>query len=320
MEQAFILPFPKTPRIPAACEIETDPKKAAQLHFLRSLLGKLRAGRLKWDEFLAKIDLSDPAFRIATTKEGDTILHLAVIAGRKDLLEPLGNDPVLPWKRNNYGLTPKEIAQFLQRGESSFLSQPALIASDSQQSEALAKLTFLPHPIFDCDRALYDILSRSQKAKFEDQIPPEKIWMGIYFDKEIQKGRHPPVSIRYIDKEVGFGVFTEKRIPSCGYVGEYTGVVQERKKKHLEDKVYCVHYTVWGMERRNFVIDAEEMGNFTRFINHSESPNLSLQSVYWRGLPRMIFIALKEIEEGAQLTFDYGEIFWKNCQQPPKLI
>jgi len=57
--------------------------------------------------------------------------------------------------------------------------------------------------------------------------------------------------------------------------------------------------------------------NFTRFINHNAKPNLSLQSVYWRGVPRMIFLALKEISPGTQLTFDYGHLFWKECREIP---
>ena len=144
--------------------------------------------------------------------------------------------------------------------------------------------------------------------------------MGIYFDKEIQGGVHPAVSIRYVNPEVGLGVFAEQKIPPCSYVGEYTGYVQEKKPELLRDKTYCVCYTVWEMGRRNFTIDAEKGGNFTRFLNHSSDPNLSLQSVYWRGLPRMIFVAVKEIPEGGQLTFDYGPIFWKEAGRLPRSL
>lgn len=322
MDPAFILPLSKTSRTPSADEIENDPKKKGELQLLESMLDRVRSGKMRWEDFLPKIDLADPALRIATTKEGDTILHLAMTARREDVLAALSRDPVLSWKRNNYGLTPLEIAQFLNREKetSSFCSQPGVAVEDLEKHPALSRITFLPRPIFETDRAFDDILSRSHKAKLDDQIPPEKIWMGIYFDKEIQKGIHPPVSIRLIDDEVGFGVFTMARIPPCAFVGEYTGVVSEKKRKHLKDKYYCVRYTVWEMGRRNFVIDAEEKGNFTRFINHSATPNLSLQSVYWRGLPRMVVVALKEIPEGSQLTFDYGTFFWKECRQIPKLI
>lgn len=304
-------------------EIEGDPK---QLQSLKTELEKLRSGRMRWDDFLEKRDLSDPFLRAAQTREGDTLLHLAVMACRKDVLNILGKDPVFIAKRNKYGFTAFEVGRFLEdptlglSKETPFCSYPCLDVADFEKHDFFKKICFLRHPIFENHRGLYDVLSRAQKAKLEDQIPAEKIWMGIYFDKEICKGIHPSVSIQFIDTKIGFGVFAKTRIPSCSFVGEYTGIVCERKRKHLKHKHYCVRYPTWEMDRKNFVIDAEEKGNFTRFINHSDDPNLSLQSAYWRGMPRMIFIALKEISEGSQLTFDYGSFFWKECQQIPKLL
>jgi len=93
-------------------------------------------------------------------------------------------------------------------------------------------------------------------------------------------------------------------------------LIQERTPKQLRDKQYVLRYTIWE-GKTNFAINAEYCGNFTRFINHSNKPNLVLQSVYWRGIPRMIFVALREIKEGEQLTFDYGPYFWKYSKKMP---
>jgi SET domain-containing protein len=141
--------------------------------------------------------------------------------------------------------------------------------------------------------------------------------MGVYYDQEIQNGIHPRMTVRWIDEEIGFGLFAAERILPCLYVGEYTGLIQERKTKHIKESNYCVRYTAWPMGKRQYVIDAQNMGNFTRFINHSDSPNISLVCAYWRGLPRLIFISLQEIPKGAQLTFDYGKTFWK---QSPGIV
>lgn len=187
-------------------------------------------------------------------------------------------------------------------------------------TKGLPPFIFLSRPLFENPQSLDEILSKTEKAKLENLIPREKIWLGNYFDPEIEKGIHSPVSIRLVDQEVGFGVFATERIPAHSFVGEYTGIVSERESKDLKEKYYCVRYTVWEMGERNFVIDAEERGHFTRFINHSATPNLLLQSVYWRGIPRMIFTALKEIGKETQLTFDYGTFFWKECQRTPKLL
>ena len=91
-----------------------------------------------------------------------------------------------------------------------FGTQPFVSIPDLGSSLIFEKLEFLPSPVFETEKGFNDILSKTKKAKLEDLIPPEKIWMGIYFDKELQKGIHPRVSIRYIDSELGYGVFAEQ--------------------------------------------------------------------------------------------------------------
>ncbi len=332
MEQVFPFPFPKTNRLLCSEITDSDPEKREELLFWQNTLDHVSEGKMSWEQFLQKLGTpisSHPAARIATTRSGQTLLHLAVLLNRHDVIQELSREIVLKTRRNSFGLTPLEIAQYLDRKESIVLLQSpgdrhfcnrSRVSIPDSEKELFSQLEYLSHPIFEKEELLHDLLKKTNKAKLEDEIPPEKIWMGVYFDKEIQRGIHPLVSIQYIDPDVGYGVFAKQRIPTCAFVGEYTGIVQERKKKHLKDKYYCVRYTVWEMGRRNFVIDAETKGNFTRFINHSSKPNLGLQSVYWRGMPRMIFVALKEIQEGTQLTFDYGAFFWKECPQTPKLF
>lgn len=327
MRQAFILPLPKSSsRLEAEeghLEIVADTK------FWQQTIDRLLDGKLDWDQILKKIlKPSHPALRLATTRDNQTLLHLAVLKNRIESVKSLVFlNPQLRHKPNAFGLTPHELSFFLPRREISqlfdsapsrnFCSEPNVLIELSEGSSSFQEIEFLSQPLFENEKVLEEILIQSKRAKMEDIIPPERIWMGIYFDEEIQKGAHPKVSIQYINDKVKFGVFAEKKIPPCAFVGEYTGIIQERRKKELQGKVYCARYTVWEMGRRQFIIDAEKKGNFTRFINHSATPNLALQSVYWRGMPRMIFVALKEIEKGSQLTFDYGTFFWKEQKQTP---
>lgn len=309
-----------------------DPNQEEKLELWRSEINSLHWGKISWEQFLKDIPLSShPARFLSTTKAGYSILHLAVLSDRLDLVERIMNAlPQLKWKRSHLGWTPLELARFLPREkiihllqyvpESSFVNQPNVQIPDCRNIELFSNLVYLSQPLFESQTLFDEIVAKTQIAKTEDAISPERIWMGIYFDIEIQTGAHPKVSIRFIDNEVGFGVFAEQRVPSCAFAGEYRGIVKAKKSKELKNKVHCVKYTGWAMGRKNFVIDAETMGNYTRFINHSDKPNLSLQSVYWRGIPRLIFVALKEISEGTQLTFDYGTIFWKECCQKPILF
>lgn len=307
MEQA--LAFPKTNSLFLNDSVE---------RFYQNLLDRLSQKKLSWEQFLLKVEDPLSASRISTHL-GRTLLHLAVLENQIDLIHTLRKDTSLFIRRDNFGLSPIELAQFLNRREALKLLCPLAEISTFPDLPKLEEFQYLSHPIFETQEGLEQVLSLTAKAKKEDKIPAEKIWMGIYFDKEIRKGIHPPISIRHIDSELGYGVFADKKIAPCTFVGEYTGVIQERKPKQLRGKLHCLRYTMWD-GKKNFTVNAEEKGNFTRFINHSSKPNLGLQSIYWRGIPRMIFVALKEIREGGQLTFDYGPLFWKEVKQTPKIL
>lgn len=358
MKQAFALPFLKTVGKTKLDDSISD--TAAETRLWQQTLDRLSEKKLDFDLVLKKISVSShPALRLATSRKEETLLHLAVLFNRLDAVKALTLlNSQLKHRVNAFGLTPYELSLFLSRREISQWLYPSASLSfscqphvsflcrnnpknshlepmpvagggasswNSKQIETderknlFQEIEFLPQPLFENEHILEEILTQSRKAKIEDTIPAERIWMGIYFDEEIRKGSHPKVSIQYIDDQINFGVFAEKRIPPCAFVGEYTGVIQERKKRELKNQIYSVRYTVWETGRQ-FIINAEKHGNFTRFINHSAKPNLGLQSVYWRGMPRMVFIALKEISKGSQLTFDYGTIFWKEQKQTPILF
>jgi uncharacterized protein len=314
---------------PSFPQEDYDPNRDEKIEFWRSCLDALSAGKMSWEKFLQGTPVSEhPARLLTTTETGQSLLHLAIHANREEIVQEIALKlPQLKWRRSGMNWSPLELAQFLPRENLArllepkptlpFCEQPHVAIPDRSRFESLFHVEYIPQPIFATSAIFDEIVHRTKKAKMEDAIPAERIWMGIYFDKEIQMGIHPKISIRYIDEKVGFGVFAEQKIPSCAFAGEWRGVVQERKKKELRGKVHCVRYTVWEMGKRQFILDAEKKGNFTRFINHSVKPNLSLQSVYWRGLPRLIFVALKEIAEGTQLTFDYGTFFWKECREKP---
>ncbi len=247
---------------------------------------------------------------MATALDAKTLLHLAVIDHQVPWVEKLQKIPLLKTKRDLFGLSPVDYAILLGRKELRPMWEPV-------HPLPLKDFEYLHAPVFENYEHLEEVIGNVAKAKREDKIPSEKIWMGVYYDRELQKAIHPPVEIRHIDPEVGHGVFATKKIPACTYVGEYVGLIQQKTTHQLKEKRHCLRYAVWEA-KRNFCIDAEHKGNFTRFLNHSAKPNLGLQSIYWRGIPRMIFISLREIREGAQLTFDYGSHFWKHHPESPK--
>ncbi len=300
------------------------------------LFQKLQSKKISWDYFLSQLPVDfwtsteHPLFELCVGEEGHTVLHLALIHKKIDVVRQLAVLAPLRYKRNRYGLSPYELARYLDCREgvaalgevdqTQFIAQHNVAFDENFSGHILPQLDYLAVPVYESNAVFEYILSRTKRAKKADQIPPEKIWMGIYFDREMQQSLHPKVALRWIDCEVGFGVFSAQRILSCAFIGEYTGVVLERREELVKDNRYCVRCTTWDTGRKKFVIDATSRGNFTRFINHSAKPNVGLQSIYWRGMPRMVFIALREISEGEQLTFDYGPLFWKDAKQVPKIL
>jgi hypothetical protein len=268
--------------------------------------------------------------QIATSTDNLSILHLAVRDDQLDCISMFQSERSLLERRNRFGLTPLELALYLHKQKSAsilmeksqrcnFIEQPNVeFESKNNDHLGLLNVEYLAQPIFESLDLLDEILTYTQKAKNDEIISSERIWMGVYYDKEIQQGVHPRVKVRWIDEQMGYGVFAAEKIFPCAYVGEYTGLIQERKPKHAKESNYSVRYTSWPMGKGRYVIDAENMGNFTRFMNHSDTPNVTLICAYWRGLPRLILLSLQEIPEGAQLTFDYGKTFWKQAMNQVK--
>ena len=58
-------------------------------------------------------------------------------------------------------------------------------------------------------------------------------------------------------------------------------------------------------------VDASEMGNQTRRINHSAAnPNARALIVNDRGVRRVVMYAMRAVPRDAELLFDYGDQYW----------
>lgn len=277
---------------------------------------RLARGIDEWESYW-RDSTRDPEGLLAQNERGQNLAHLAVLWDRQEALEFLPD--YLMRKRDVRGISPLDLADLL--GREPFIrfwkgsgERQVSIAHPERMSE----IAHWPHVRFEDAQLLDEIADRTAQAKEQDEIPAEKIWMGVFFEQEIAEGAHPAVSIRWVSDAVGLGVFAGQPIPACSYVGEYAGLAVRKTRKNSRQRTYCVRYTTWG--KGAYLIDAETGGNFTRFCNHSARPNMALQSVYCRGMPRMILLSLRPIAEGEQLTFDYGAQFWKELDQTPVIL
>ncbi|XP_006814029.2 histone-lysine N-methyltransferase ASH1L-like [Saccoglossus kowalevskii] len=106
----------------------------------------------------------------------------------------------------------------------------------------------------------------------------------------------------------GWGIRTKDAIKSGQFILEYVGeVVSEnefwqRAMKNYQNRRhhYCLNLNS-GM-----VIDGYRMGCEGRFVNHSCEPNCEMQKWSVNGVYRIGLFALKDIQPGSELTYDYN--------------
>lgn len=176
-------------------------------------------------------------------------------------------------------------------------------------------IQWLDHLEFQSDKMTRRVFKHSAKAMRKKELSIREKWIGTHFHKEISYSYLPLVSIRWIGDQIGYGVFAEKDIPAGAYIGEYTGLVRKRRRLSDRKNDYCFEYTIGDWVFNPFIIDAKAQGNFTRYINHSDEPNLDPLSVFADGVMHIVFVTKKSIPKGQELSYHYGDTFWKKRSQ-----
>lgn len=192
-----------------------------------------------------------------------------------------------------------------------------LLDLSKAEFEKTMEMRWLDSLEFPTDSIIKKVLKRSRISMKKKELSIREKWIGTHFRKEISGDFLPPVSIRWIDEKIGYGVFAEKGIPAGAYIGEYTGTVRKRKRWSDRRNDYCFEYTIGDWIYNPFIIDAKGQGNYTRYINHSNSPNLEPLSVFANGVMHIVLLAQKPIVKGTELSYHYGDVFWKKRKIKP---
>lgn len=134
-------------------------------------------------------------------------------------------------------------------------------------------------------------------------------------NQQIQKQLNAPVNL-FQTKDKGYGIKAMNTIQKGCFIMEYIGEVitlQEYETRmetqYSNDKnFYCISL------EKGYVIDSRNMGNICRFVNHSCMPNCAMQKWKINGIPRLALFAIKDIEPGEELTFDYDFMAFNSPQ------
>ena len=143
-------------------------------------------------------------------------------------------------------------------------------------------------------------------------IEKVKVWLGTLHQKQLAHDIVPDVMIKWINRDIGYGVFANETLKQWDYVGEYAGLLRRRNLFYRNINDYCFMYPREWLTLKAYTIDSKLQGNMTRFINHSDTPNLEAISVLFDGVFRIMFRAIRTIKPGEELTYDYGYFYWQN--------
>jgi hypothetical protein len=187
---------------------------------------------------------------------------------------------------------------------------------DPAELEKIFGIRFLNELAFSDPKLKSNVLKRCDKALRKEWITPRQKWLGHFYAEGLHGKIALDLTIKWIDASIGYGVFTNTDIPAQAYIGEYTGILRKRRLFGRWKNHYCFDYNIGEGRRSGYVIDAEKSSNHTRFINHSDTPNLEPAAVYSDGLLHVIVFAIRPIPAGEQLCYDYGEDYWKKRTTP----
>lgn len=121
---------------------------------------------------------------------------------------------------------------------------------------------------------------------------------------------------------VGYGLFTAEDIAQDDFVIEYVGelithdegVRREARRGDVFDEDSNISYVFTLLENEGIWVDAAIYGNLSRYINHASENdkrgcNITPRILYINGEYRIKFTAMRDIQAGEELFFNYGENF-----------
>ncbi|PIS02904.1 MAG: hypothetical protein COT85_02410 [Chlamydiae bacterium CG10_big_fil_rev_8_21_14_0_10_42_34] len=171
---------------------------------------------------------------------------------------------------------------------------------------------------FENPKILGAIEKEGRKLYKKGEMTLEQTWFGKYYGKEIRSSFTPSLEIRWIDETLGWGVFALENLKKMQFVAEYVGNVRKRRRHDIKN-AYCFEYVLVQGIGSSYTIDALDQGGVSRYINHSENPNLNSALATIDGVSHVILYAKVPIAKGEQLCYDYGPDYWSKRTAPKPL-
>ncbi|XP_044029418.1 N-lysine methyltransferase KMT5A-A [Siniperca chuatsi] len=154
----------------------------------------------------------------------------------------------------------------------------------------------------------YPIRRSSRKSITELKCEEKKL-----IDDLITKGIEEGMEVQHIEGK-GRAVFATRCFQKGEYVVEYHGdllQITDAKKREAEyaqnPATGCYMYYFQYLCKTYCVDATKESGRMGRLINHSKNGNCQTKLHDINGVPHLILVASRDIDEGEELLYDYGD-------------
>lgn len=154
----------------------------------------------------------------------------------------------------------------------------------------------------------YPIRRSSRRSKTELKCAEKK-----HIDELIIKGIENGMMVKNIEGK-GRGVFATENFQKGQYVVEYHGDLLLKTEAKKREAVYaqdpttgCYMYYFQYLTKTYCVDATKETDRMGRLINHSKNGNCQTKLHDINGIPHLILVASRDIEEGEELLYDYGD-------------
>uniref|UniRef100_A0A9J8B6L0 SET domain-containing protein n=1 Tax=Cyprinus carpio carpio TaxID=630221 RepID=A0A9J8B6L0_CYPCA len=127
---------------------------------------------------------------------------------------------------------------------------------------------------------------------------------------------------RFIDNKKGRGVFATQPVEAGAFVLEYRGELISAEECQARDytELQSTFLFEFEWQKRHWCIDAsKEDGTLGRLINDNhKSPNCTMKKIIVNVTPHLCLFAVKKIEIGSEIEYNYGDSQWPWRKKEPK--
>ncbi|XP_056323271.1 N-lysine methyltransferase KMT5A-A [Danio aesculapii] len=154
----------------------------------------------------------------------------------------------------------------------------------------------------------FPIRRSSRKSKSELKYEEKQ-----HIDTLISNGIEDGMMVRFIEGK-GRGVFATQPFQKGQYVVEYHGDLlqitdaKQREALYAQDPSTGCYMYYFQYLSKTYCVDAtKESDRLGRLINHSKNGNCQTKLHAIAGKPHLILVASRDIQEGEELLYDYGD-------------